>query len=215
MQAVQAHGATSPEAKMKIASEILPLIGKIKNVILRHEWIKHLAEKLHTTEEVLMKEWQRKYANTAVIKSSSPSPSIKETKRTVIRTAEEEILQLIASHPQCRIKVKESVFSNDRNRFVYSLLIQNIPVSEIMGMINEADINWYTELLLEEKVYSTPEQMLDHLLKELRRKVLESQRQTLSKEVVLMMEGKIPSDQDKIQLYQELNKQLKGSVKEL
>ncbi|MHB9155092.1 MAG: hypothetical protein ACYC5N_05280 [Endomicrobiales bacterium] len=55
--------------------------------------------------------------------------------------------------------------------------------------------------------------MLATLLKDIRQKALEHQRQLLEKEVILMINGQIPSDEQKIKRYHDLNRQLKGSVR--
>jgi hypothetical protein len=159
----------------------------------------------------MLDEWRRLTKTTTA--KSHQSAEERETKHTVIRTAEEEVLQLIVAYPHSRSMVKETHFANERNRQLFALLIQNVPVSDITNRLNESDVSWFSELILEEKSYTAPEQVLDTLLKEMRQRELEQKRQRLEKEVVMMLEGRIPPDNEKMQLYQDLTRQLKGSVK--
>jgi hypothetical protein len=51
------------------------------------------------------------------------------------------------------------------------------------------------------------------MTRDLLQKDMEVQRKELEKEVIPMLNGQKPVDGEKLRLYQDLNKQLKGSVK--
>jgi DNA primase len=213
VMAVVVHGKDTPESKAKIAADILPLLERVKNAILRREWIKHLADCLQTTEETLLSEWRRmtktprKYGMARTAQPPTLAPAM------LVRSAEEEVLQIFAHYPQCGKMIGEDVFTQERDKKVYALLAQGMGVTSIVDHLDEQDTRWFTELMLEEKNYQDTEQVMANLLRDVRQQRLEQQRQQLEKEVIQMMNGQIPSDDDKIKLYQDLNRQLKGSVR--
>jgi DNA primase len=210
--AVAAYGKDTPEAKAKIAADILPLLERVKNAILRQEWVKYLADQLRTSEEALLSELRRTTRMTRRQGAAREEPSLSGP-ATIVRSADEEVLQIAALYPQCRTMIGDDVFANDRDRRVFSLLSQGVETTAIVGHLDESDTRWFTELMLEEKNYQDPELVLANLLRDIRNNRLERQRQQLEKEVVQMLNGKIPADEEKIKLYRNLNKQLKGSVR--
>lgn len=208
--AISLYGFAAPEAKTKCVAEIIPLLSKVKNAVLRQEYIKYIAYRLQTTEQAIINELNRFY------KSSRREVSVgkkQKAQATIVRSAEEEILQILVACPQCVKIVNEDVFKHERNRRLYSFLVKGISVTDIIQNLDESDLNWFTALIFEDKNYSSPEQMLITLLKDLEQHKLESERKLLEIEVTLMINGKIPSDSYKIQQYNELTKLLKGSVK--
>ena len=90
-------------------------------------------------------------------------------------------------------------------------MLQSVTLSDIVNRLDESDSSWFTELILEEKNYKKPEETLQYLIRVIHQQELESQRQQLQKEVILMQTGQLPMNSRKKQLYEELNKQLKGT----
>jgi DNA primase len=210
--ALEHYGNATPEAKVKVTEELMPLIDKVSNAVLRGEWIRLLAQRLRVSEDTLIEELRRlKRPLSGKIKL--PAEAEAGAPARAIRSAEEEIVQLVAAHPHLRAAVKETLFRQERCRMVYSLLFKDVPVSEIVNHLDEETMRWFTELVLEEKSYAAPEQMLNDLLRDLQQKDLEKRRQELEKEVVQMINGRIPVDKEKIEQYRDLNRQLKGSVR--
>jgi DNA primase len=207
--ALESCGNGTPEQKAKSVAELVPLISKVHNSIIRREWIRHIASRLDTREEDVRQEldrWEKKLkrlpGNGAKKAESAGAP---------IRSAEEEMLQLLAVYPEFFEKVSENVFKEARTRSVYALLVKGVPVSQITESLEGDDVAWFTELLLEEKVYAYPEQTIMNILKDMNNSLLRIERQKLEKEVTMMGDGQIPFDAEKYKLYQELTKQLKGS----
>jgi len=209
--ALASYGKDSAEAKAKIAADILPLIDRVKNAILRREWIKYLAERLQTSEEALLSEQRRTSTSQRPQRNARPVQSTGQV--TVVRSVEEEVLQVVLLYPQYRKLIADDIFSNDREKKVFGLIGQGMGATAIVGQLDEADTRWFTELVLEEKNYQDPEQVMTNLLRDVQQRRLEQQRLLLEKEVVQMINGQIPQDENKIRLYQGLNRQLKGSVR--
>jgi len=210
--ALEKWGKSTPEAKVKAASEVMPTLARIKNNILRREWIKYLAEKLNTTEDALQAEYKRaqsplKGRRVKNDENVSAAPS------TGLRSPEEEILQILFARPELGSHVNDDVFDNERNKETYRLFASGIPASQIVAHLNDEDARWFTELLVEERNYANPEQVLSNVLRDVQLARLRRRRQKLEEEVTAMINGNIPKDEDKIRAYNELTKQLKGSVK--
>lgn len=211
-RALAAHGSGSPEAKMKVAAEVLTLIGRAKNAVLRQEWVRYLAERLQTTETALVSELKRQARPEPAKpagKTAKPAPA-----KSVVRSSEEELLQILAAYPQCVQQVNAEAFKEPRNRKVFTLLAQGVPVSEIMPRLDEADAGWFTEIMLEERSYAAPEQVVVTIVRDMRQRELAQQRQEIENEVMQMINGTVPADPGKIARYNDLTRQLKGSVRE-
>ncbi|MCB4792607.1 MAG: DNA primase [Elusimicrobia bacterium] len=199
---------TSVDDKAKFTAELIPFIKKVKNEVVRHAWIKFVSDKLKISEEAMLQEIKRQQKG-----GYKDTPEILKKPVTLMRSVEEEILQIIANFSQCRSMVTEEVFQIERNKQVCSFLLQDMHSSEIISRLDEEEARWFTELILEEKNYISPEQTLLNLLKDGKQKKLETERKQLEKEIVLMLDGNMPLDNSKMRLYHELNRQLKGTVK--
>jgi DNA primase len=211
-QAIAQHGIRPPETKARAAAVLIPLIGKVRNAIVQREWMRYVADKLGVPEETLQSEFKRMTKQSASRAGKAKEKAV-PSPHSNVRSAEEEILQIVIAHPHCRAMVTEDIFKQERNQKLFSLLRQDIPATQLVNHVDEQNIAWFTELMLEEKSYTSPEQTLAMLLKDIQQRDLEVQRQALEKEVVRMINGQDPVDSEKIQLYQNLNKQLKGSVR--
>lgn len=209
-QALKVYGDKTPDSKVKAAAEVIPFLEKIKNAVLRSEWIKYVSERLGITEEAFLSEWNRRKKPSAPKGAAQPN---KEMRTDSVRTAEAEIIQLISANPELAQQVKGEVFKDERNKNVFGLLAQGVAPGKIIEGLSEGDANWLTELILEEKTYATPSRTLENILNDIRRQELETQRKKLESEINKMMSGEIPMDEQKRQKYNDLNERLKGSVK--
>src|SRR3989339_486945 len=208
-------GRDSTEHKIKLTQDIIPFIAKVGNEILRMEWVKYLAQETGTSEEAVLNELKKtiKAERSPRLMKNRVQPPGASQPRMKLRGVEEEILQVLFSSPELCAKLTADDFSDERNKKVFSLLSAGTAPSEISAGFKDEDSEWITELVLEERGFGSPEQVLSGLLKHKRHKDLEVKRQQLESEVNLMISGKIPLNNAKLQLYNELNKQLKGSEK--
>lgn len=212
-QVAAEHGSSTPEAKAQCIADIVPVMAKIRNSVIRYEWVKYLAEKFRTSEAAVQDEL-KKYTD-KLRKKVLPSDAAGSRNSFVVhvRDAEEEILQILFSNPQHAGLISEHAFKNELNRRIFDMLRKGMRVDDIASQIEEKDLGWFTELALEEKNYEKPDQMLLDMTRGLLQKDMELQRRELEKEVIPMLNGQKPVDSEKLRQYQDLNRQLKGSVK--
>ncbi|MFH1369318.1 MAG: DNA primase [Elusimicrobiota bacterium] len=211
-QIYASNPSDEPHAKAKKVAEMVPVINSIKNAVIRHEWVKICSEKFKTSEASIDAELKR-FGRRDKLRPAQDAGGPKAGAVTFVRTAEEEILQIVLSYPQYAQLINDGIFRDDKLKNIFKFISKGLRADDIATHLDEKDTGWFTELVMEEKNYSHPEQILLNLVKDIMQKDLESQRKELEKEVVMMMSGQIPSDDGKIRLYHDLNRQLKGSVK--
>ncbi|MBN1622605.1 MAG: DNA primase [Endomicrobiales bacterium] len=205
-QSISLWGCDTPESKNKVVQDIRPFYTKLNNAILKQEWVKYLAERIKTSEDAVKTELEKR-------KKEADKDDLISSIKTMIRSAEEEILQIISVYPQYRNLVSEELFKHRRNRKVCQLILKDVPISDIVNHLEQSEVSWFTELVVEDKEYKSPEQVLVNLLRDLRYQELRDERARLEKEVIPMLDGDAPKDESKIEMYKDLIKQLQGSVK--
>jgi DNA primase len=211
--AVSAYGADTPEKKARCIAEILPVAAKIKNSVIRYEWVKYLAEKFRTAETAVEEELKKLTGKPRKDSGKPAEQSQRKSFMTHVRSAEEEILQILLSSPQHAGIVEEVSFKDGLNRQILSMIKKGMRADDIASQLDEKDMGWFTELVLEEKEYDKPEEMIAGCIKDIHRSDMESQKKELEREISAMSDGKIPHDEVKESLYRNLVRQLKGSVK--
>ena len=208
-EAIKKYGKSSPDAKAKVVSEILPFIDLVKNSVAKSEWIKLLSEKVGVKEESINNEFL-KYKKSTGVRFKIDS-EVKQTAASIVRTAEEELLQFLVLNPDYVAKLKSDLFLDKRCFKVFELLGSGAKSTDIMSSLDAQDIPWFAALALEQKVYDNPKQLLETLCNDLNKRTEKDTRELLKNEVELMLGGKIPKDDKKIELYLALNRKLKGS----
>ena len=211
---IKTYGKDTPEKKLKCAREVFSVIEKIKSSILKGEWFKTVSYRLSIDETALKGEWKR--YKKGFYKSRKNKLSQKEQGPATdagIRSVEEEIIQIIAAYPEYAESLREDSLLDSKTAKVFKMLKEKVPVFEIVNRLEESEKEWFTSLIFEEKNYQDSQKIFKDLSFEIQRKQLEHRRKELEKEVVLMLKGEMPSDQHKIELYNNLNRKLKGSVK--
>ncbi|MFC1501275.1 DNA primase [Elusimicrobiota bacterium] len=206
-------GSDSSEGKIKVIAEIIPILQKIKNPILKAEWIKYLSEKLNIKEDAIVGEirrYNKKLLNPALEKTK---PVVNNSAKTAVRSAEEEIIQILLFNPHLISKVSEDIFHQQRCTRAYNLIKKKIDSSNMINHVDDSDKAWFAEIMLEEKKYSDADQILSNLIRDINTKNLETLRKELEEEIILMRNGKIPLDNGKFEEYKNLTSRLKGSVK--
>ena len=94
--AVQNFGFENGEAKKRVVDEVLPLLNKIANEVVRAHYLKKLAELIEVSEESVMREAKRKQDQ-----SSFPARAMKQEKEVSVKTksgALEEYLLILILH---------------------------------------------------------------------------------------------------------------------
>ncbi len=162
-------------------------------------------------EDALMHELKKLGKKTASQGFKKEPPEAK--KITKVRSAEEEVIQLLVNHPELISSCDENLLTEERTSKIFGFLKKKSETKDIIEQLDEDGKAWYRELVLEEKEYSDPRQVLSDLAKSLKGREMESRRKKLEEEIILMHKGKIPHDIKKIELFKELTAQLKGSGK--
>lgn len=104
------HDKSKIEEKTKIALEMLSMIKKIKNAILRSEYIKLLAERISIHENILIKELQNSKDNPT---ANVWFPKKTETAHTQYPKAERMLLRLILDDIQVIESIENSLAPSD------------------------------------------------------------------------------------------------------
>jgi DNA primase len=207
--AIRKHGIASPEAKSRVVQELIPVVARAQNAVLVGEWIKYIAGQAGIAESAIVSEVKR----TRVPARSVPREAAPVKRTAGIRSAEEELIQLIAAFPPFAAKVDERMFCDERCKTVFQLLAAPVTVAEIATRLPEPLSQWFMELALEEKIYAAPDEVLQTLVHDLEQRRRELRRQELGRDIILMESKKKPLDEEIVRQYNELNTQLKGSVK--
>ncbi len=106
--AVQNFGFENGEAKKKVVEEVLPLLNKITNEVVKAHYLKKLAELIEVSEESVMREAKRKQDQ-----SGFPTRAVKQEKETIVKTKTgglEEYLLILIFHSgeDFRLMLKEA-----------------------------------------------------------------------------------------------------------
>ena len=110
------------QGKAKICAEMLPTIGRFKNEILKSEYIKKLAEKLHLEEDALLQELAKLGTKDNKPVSAAPtrksSWAVNPTEKLLIKLmlAENELIEQIRQH------LEPADFQDERTAKIVSLM---------------------------------------------------------------------------------------------
>lgn len=105
------YDAKTLEGKVKIANEMVTLFTKVRNEILRAEWVKQLAKELSLSEDALLTEIQRGSS-----RSRSAAPAESAAKDAAPKTesqAEKLVIGLLLDDPARIAEAKEQVRRSD------------------------------------------------------------------------------------------------------
>jgi len=208
-ESIKKYGINTPDEKAKVVSEVLPFVDLVKNSVAKSEWIKLLSEKVGVKEDSINNEFL-KFKKFSGIRSKVEA-EVKQVMPSIIRTAEEELLQFLVLNPEYIVKLQSDLFLDKRCLKVFELLGSGAKSTDIIGSLDAQDVSWFASLALEQKVYDNPKQLLETLCNDLKKRTEKDTRDLLKNEVELMLGGKIPKDDKKIELYLALNRKLKGS----
>lgn len=192
-------------------------VAGVPNALLRDAWIKRVAERLKLDAAALRQELQKRLGRpAAAAPASAPAPKKAVPKRTV-RSAEEEMLQLVGSHPEVwgTAPLEEDLFADERCRRVVRFWEDDrragrkIDPAGMVPLLPEGDRAWWSALLMEDKRFESPVDDFARGVGRLRGLVLARERAALEPQVIGMLEGKLPRDEQKILRYQTLTRELR------
>ncbi len=213
--------------KAKAVSLLLDFVEKNKNVIVQREYVKFIAQKLNIEEDVVWQEFKRK----TVFKTNIQEDKFAEKKDFKQKTSlEEKLLKFLLniSNRQYIKKVNKDCFSDSNCVAVYNMLLENenISIPQILSKINDKkQEQWFSKIAIVNEQITAEDgknsdgnsveiyETFNILCRDIELEKLKKERKLLEKEVLLMTEGKIASDKDKINKYLRLTSQIKGSGK--
>jgi DNA primase len=213
-------GFSDLHGRLRRAEELLHFIAGVPNEVLREEWIQRAAARLSLDAGALRREMARQGGKG----SGGERPSLEESKPLAakgpaVRTAEEEVLQILAglggvwesgeisdtlfADTRCL-----SVFRHWRDQWKAHRSVDPAAATEVLGA---SDGPWLTALLLEGKSFDDPRDALARSVKSLEVSAHRRERAVLEREVLDMLEGRRTRDENKILRYQTLTRVLRAS----
>ena len=213
--------------KARVVSVLLDFVAKNNNLIVQRDYVNYIAQKLNIDEDILWQEIQKKIAfKTDVSEKDFSGTDNINTKFSL----EEKLLSFLldtANREYVR-KIKKDFFTERNCVEIYNLLQENENVStaQILSIIKDKkQEEWFSKLaIVSEQKKDISEKNSDEssvrlyeifniLCKDIELERLKKERKLLEKEVLLMTEGKIKNEPEKIKRYLQLTSQIKGSGK--
>ena len=187
---------------------------------------KRAAQKLNIEEDVIWQEFKRK----TLFKTNIKEDVFVEKKEFNQKTSlEEKLLKFLLDddNRQYVKKVKKDLFTENNCVDIYNMLLENekISAAQILSKINDKrQQQWFSKIAIvnekikvedgkKEEISVELYETFNILCRDIELEKLKKERKLLEKEVLLMTEGKIESDKDKIKRYLQLTSQIKGSGK--
>lgn len=211
--------------RMRRAEEIINFLKGVPNAILREEWLKKAASRLSLEESALRRELDRKgpavpaavRAPAAPVAPKPQAPAAAKPVRRTFRSAEEEALQFLASHPGEWLEgLTEELFHDQRCRAAFAAMSAGRagggpmdPAAAASALAPE-DRGWWSALMMEEKSFEDPGDGRDKFLARMRRESMRRELTALQAEVNGMMAGTAPRDEAKLSRLKHLTSALKN-----
>jgi len=176
---------TTPEAKAKVAREVLKEINKVPDAIIRSEYLKHTSEILDIDEQEFRKAVSGKKGRT----SQAPAP------KSEFLTAEKRLLQIIFEDSEVAAYVFEELKENDyrelRSEPILKLIKESLKKKQIPNLyefksgIDETLFKAFTQILQENNEQKPTLAEAGDLIDTLRKKNWQDQRVQIQKQISL------------------------------
>lgn len=216
-QTLGRHPGSSPDSKLAIAKDVLPLIRRMRDPLLQDEHLGRLADALRTQKTILVQQMKRMPAEGPVGKGLADSKA-SAAKSASFLSLEEEILLAAILYPsdEMRVLLDRFVWQDRRCRSAWAALRTQVAqgalhLSDAMSSLPEAEGEWLTRLALQTREYARPLDVLRELLDAWQRRQQAAQLKDLKAEIDRMIEGQMPVDSEKVRTYNDLSRTLKGS----
>jgi DNA primase len=218
-------GFSDLHGRLRKAEELLRFIGGVPNEVLREEWVKRAAKRLDLDAAALKREMNRKGDRTPA-RTETPAPTTAPERRPAtrapaVRTAEEELLQVLGAHPALWPRAEKadgwfadtrclSVFRHWRDQWKDGGAVEPAAAVAALGA---ADGPWLTALLLEGKHFEDPAGALDRALVGLERQALQREKKALEGELRALPRTD-PGFNEKFDRHLTLTRRLKAATPE-
>ncbi len=212
------HPGLAPETKLAMARDVLPVIHKIKDPLLQDEYLGRLANTLRVEKAILGQQMKRLKLTPEDRAAIQRPVSEKKPVGTGLLSIEEEMILLALHYPsESLARILEAVAWEDKRcQEVWQaartkLSGGTLQVSEVLSVVSEETQEWLTPLVLQQRETPHPAALLDDLVSAWQRQKEGHRWQELKGEIDSMIEGRIPLDAQKVQMYNDLSRRLKGS----
>ncbi|MDD4939644.1 MAG: DNA primase [Candidatus Omnitrophica bacterium] len=197
------HGAKSIESKAAISSEILLTINRLKNAILKTEYIKRLAQELDLREDALLQELSKMKQATPGDTYNPPvkrAPEMNPTERLLIKLMLEEE-GLIDDMMR---KLSPEDFLDERASRVVSIMFElngqgkNIETNKLINRIDDETVSRFIResALLPEVSEQNKDIIIDDCVRRLKNDRLKAKKQELHERIKA---AQLSQDEDKLQ----------------
>jgi len=214
---MKAHPGLSPESKLAVAKEVLPIIRKMRDPLLQDEHLGRVAETLRVDKAVLGQQMKRAKGETVRIPETTEKPVVPLVRKTVL-SIEEEILLLAVSYPSEEMarKLTAVTWREPRCQTAWEWLSSCVAagpfkLADHVASRPEDEQSWLLSLALEDRHYAKPDETLDALILAWARQTETLQLGALKLDIDAMITGQRPMDDAKVKQYHDLSKRLKGS----
>ncbi len=209
----------SPESKLAIAKEMLPLIKKMRDPLLQDEHLGRLAQALQVDKPVLGQQMKKIKLDASLLASATvqtTSPGAKAA--SALLSMEGEMLLLALLYPSAEVAraLHGLEWHDTLCQQAWMALEEHVEEGSVnlptlLPALPEDVQQWVTELALQQRKYSNPMGTLDELRASWKRQEETASFKDLKGEIDSMIEGRVPMDPEKIQVYNDLSRRLKGS----
>lgn len=213
-------GFSDLHGRLRRAEELIRFIGAVPNELLREEWVRRAAGRLSLDSDALRREMARQGGSAADRAAPAPAPEPPARAGARVRTAEEEVLQILAvgAAPWETVDSYDRLFSDTRCLAVFRHWREQwksrgaVDPAAAVEALGAADAPWLTALLLEGKTFPDSAEALARHVKSLEASALGRERTALQKDVLDMLDGRRERDDAKILRYQNLTRLLRASA---
>lgn len=217
-QALKRHPYASPEGKLAVSKDVLPLIRKVRDPLLQDEHLTRLAEALSVDKGVLGRQMKLIKADPQPAQEIKLSSSAKPTSSALL-TVEEEIFVLTLLYPSAAAaKLLDPVVWKDPRSHQVWLALRSavasgtVQLPDILPSLSQEIQDWLTSLAMQRRSYARPLETLHAFLETCEKQQMTAVLKTMQTEIDSMIEGRVPMDAKKVQQYHDLSRRLKGST---
>jgi len=232
----QTTDLNTSEGKVAVVEEVLPTIARIKNLIEQKEEIKKLSRLISVDEETLLLELGRINRKTYQWQEPSYREELARdfrdpTSQQGILKAEKGLVQVMLNYPEEIETIKVEVTPADflisdlstTVQVIYELHDKKEPIhpAVIMDRIYSEDLQFsgkinqiIASLVIEEKEAEFLRGIVNALVNEVKTHKSEEKERKMREELASLADRGLPVEPKKIEKFQKLTKQLKGSKNE-
>jgi len=178
---LRAGDVTSPDGRVQVVNQVLPLLLKVKNQVERSEWVRYFAEHAGVDDQALLGELKK-----AMEKDQGALPREVAVQAAPSRLDPEFCLaQLALASPEAASVIRREIgleeLSNGVFREIMSLIHENqdpaapVKADRLLDKVEREETRtWLTRMSLEPIAFDNPEKAARDCIHEIKRKNIES-----------------------------------------